>query len=87
MCLMKLLIPTNLVDQSLLTRFHMETMGCFTIEQLHQWRFVTVYYRHFQPDRLKSRKYQINSRGMLARVLAVTHIQTPKVVSSESFEH
>ena len=40
MCLMKLPIPTSLVDQSHLT---METMGCFTIEQLYQWRFVTVY--------------------------------------------
>ena len=41
MCLMELPIPTSLVDRSLLTRFHMETKGCFTIEQLYQWRFVT----------------------------------------------
>ena len=41
MCLMELPIPTSLVDRSLLTRFHMETMGCFTIKQLYQWRFVT----------------------------------------------
>ena len=45
------------VDRSLLTQFHMEMMGCFTTEQLYQWIFVTVYYR------LKSRRYQINSRG------------------------
>ena len=61
MCLMELPIPTSPVDQSLLTQFHMERMGCFTIEQLYQWRPVTVYYRHFPPDRLKSRSYQINS--------------------------
>ena len=41
MCLMELPIPTSLVDRSLLTRFHMETKGCFTIEQLYQWTFVT----------------------------------------------
>ena len=60
---MELPIPTSLVDRSLLTQFHMVMMGCFTIEQLYQWRFVTVYYRHFPPDPLKSRRYQINSRG------------------------
>ena len=54
-------IPTSLVDQSLLTQFHMKMMGCFTIGQLYQWRF--VYYQHFPPDLFKSRKYQINSRG------------------------
>ena len=43
MCLMELPIPTSLVDRSLLIRFHMETKGCFTIEQLYQWRSVTVY--------------------------------------------
>ena len=43
MCLMELPIPTSLVDRSLLTRFHMETKGCFTIEKLYQWRSVTVY--------------------------------------------
>ena len=43
MCLMKLPIPTSLVDRSHLTRFHMETMVCFTIEQLYPWRFVTMY--------------------------------------------
>ena len=53
---------TNRLSSSLLTRFHMETMVCFTVEQLYQWRFVTLYYRHFPPDRLKSRSYQINSR-------------------------
>ena len=37
MCLMELAIPSSLVDQSLLTRFHIEMMGCFTIEQLYQW--------------------------------------------------
>ena len=63
MCLMELPIPTSLVDRSRLTRFHMETMGCFTIEQLYHWRFVTVYYRHFLPDRLKFRRYQMNGRG------------------------
>ena len=36
MCLMELPIPTSLVDRSLLTRFHMETKGCFTIEKLYQ---------------------------------------------------
>ena len=43
MCLMELPIPTttSLVDGFLLTRFHMETKGCFTIEQLYQWTFVT----------------------------------------------
>ena len=40
MCLMELPIPTSLID--LLTEFHMETLGCFTIEQLYQWRSVTV---------------------------------------------
>ena len=39
MCLMELPIPTSLVDRSILTRFHMETKGCFTIEKLYQWRF------------------------------------------------
>ena len=39
MCLMELPIPTSLVDRSSLTRFHMETKGCFTIEKLYQWRF------------------------------------------------
>ena len=34
-------IPTSLVDLSILTRLHMETKGCFTIEQLYQWTFVT----------------------------------------------
>ena len=63
MCLMKLPIPTSLVDRSHLTRFYMERMVCFTIEQLYQWRYLTVYYRHFPPDRLKSRRYQIYSRG------------------------
>ena len=43
MCLMELPIPTSLVDRSLLTRFHMETKGCFAIEKLYQWRSVTVY--------------------------------------------
>ena len=43
MCLMELPIPTSLVDQSPLIRFHMEMKGCFTIEKLYQWRFVTVY--------------------------------------------
>ena len=61
MCLMELPISTSLADRSLVTRFHMETKGCFTKEQLYQWRFVTVYYRHFPPDQLKSRSYQINS--------------------------
>ena len=42
MCLMELPIPTSLVDRPLLTRFDMETKGCFTIEQLYQWRFVAV---------------------------------------------
>ena len=37
MCLMKLPIPTSLMDRSHLTRFHMEMMGCFTTEQLYQW--------------------------------------------------
>ena len=32
-----------IVDQSLLTRVHMETKGCFTTEQLYQWRSVIVY--------------------------------------------
>ena len=32
-----------IVDRSLLTRVHMETKGCFTIEQLYQWRSVIVY--------------------------------------------
>ena len=40
---MELPIPTSLVDRSLLTQFHMEMMGCFTTEQVYQWRFVTVY--------------------------------------------
>ena len=43
MCKMELPIPTSLVNRSLLTQFHMEMMGCFTIEQLYQWIFVTVY--------------------------------------------
>ena len=51
----KLPIPTSLVERFHLTRFHMETMGCFNIEQLHQWRFLTVYYRYFPPVQLKSR--------------------------------
>ena len=76
MCLMKLPIPTNLVDRSLLTRFHMETIVCFSIEQLYQWRFLTVYYWHFPPDRLKSRMYQINSRGCW-----------PEYWLSHTFEH
>ena len=42
---------------------HHRKRCCFTIEQLYQWRFLTVYYQHFPPDRLKSRRYQINSRG------------------------
>ena len=29
--------------------------GLFTIEQLYQWRFFTVYYRHFPPDRLNEK--------------------------------
>ena len=61
MCLMELPIPTSPVDRPHLTRFHMGTMGSFTIEQLYQWRPVNVCYRHFPPDRLKSRSYQINS--------------------------
>ena len=61
---MELPIPTSLVDQSLLTQFHMKMKGCFTIGQLYQWRFVIdLYYQHFPPDLLKSRRYQINSRG------------------------
>ena len=36
MCLMELPIPTSLVDQSPLIRFHMEMKGCFTIEKLYQ---------------------------------------------------
>ena len=57
MCLISLPIPIGLspVDRSLLTRFHMGTMGCFTIEQLYQWRPVTVYYRQFP----------INSKNMI----------------------
>ena len=63
MCYMELPIPTSLVDQSLLTQFHMKIKPCFTIGQLYQWRFVTVYYQNFPPYPHKSRRYQINSRG------------------------
>ena len=63
MCLMELPIPTSLVDRSLLIRFHMETKGCFTIEKLYQWRFVTVYYRHFPPDRIRSRRLTAGDGG------------------------
>ena len=52
---MELPIPTSLLEQSLLTRFQMETKGCSTIEQLYQWRFRSAEYdQHFPPDRLKS---------------------------------
>ena len=34
-----------------------------TTEQLYQWEFVTIYYRHFPPDQLDSRRYQSNNRG------------------------
>ena len=51
---MELPVTTSLLDQSLLTRFQMETKGCSTIEQLYQWRFrLAEYDRHFLPDRLK----------------------------------
>ena len=56
---MELPIPTSLVDRSLLTQFHMEMMGCFTIEQPYQWRFVTVYYRHFPPDQLSQESIRL----------------------------
>ena len=77
MCLLKL--STSLVDRSLLTRFHKEMMLCFTIEQLYQWRFVTVYYQHFPPDQptVNQEGIRLKQQGMLA----VTHIQTLKVVS------
>ena len=45
---MELPIPTSLIDQSLLTQFHMKMKGCFTIGQLYQCRFVTVYYLIFR---------------------------------------
>ena len=35
MCEMELPIPTSLVDQSLLTQFHMKMKGCFTTVQLY----------------------------------------------------
>ena len=76
---MELPIPTSVVDQSLLTQFHMKMKGCFTIGQLYQRRFVTVYYQNFPPYPLK--KVSDKQQGMLARVLAVTHIQTLKIVS------
>ena len=75
---MELPMPTSLVDRSLLIQFHMEMMGCFTTEEVYQWRFVTVYYRHFPPDQLKQEGIRLTAGDV---GLAVTHIQTLKVVS------
>ena len=76
MCLMELPIPTSLVDRSLLTRFHMETKGCFTIEQLYQWTFVTCICTIGIFRQTNFSQEEVKQQGLLARVLAVTHIQT-----------
>ena len=79
MCLMEL---PNLVDRFLLTPFHMETMVWFTIEQLYQWRFVALYILStFSAWSTEVKKLSDIQQGMLARVLAVTHIQILKVAS------
>ena len=82
MCLMELPIPTSLVDRSLLTQFHMETKGCFTIEQLYQFTFVTCIciIGIFRQTNLSQEAIRLTA-GDGGRVLAVTHIQTLKIVS------
>ena len=68
-------------DRSLLTRFHMETKGCFTIEQLYQWRSVIVYtIGIFRETDLGQEAIRLTASDG-GRVLAFKHIQTLKVVS------
>ena len=38
--------------------------GCFTTEQLYQWRFVTVNQRHFPPDPLTPEGIRLTAGGV-----------------------
>ena len=76
---MELPIPTSLVDRSLLTQFHMETMCCFTTEQVYQvkscdkrvqtpGRFIngdlSQYKVHFPPDPLTPEGIRLTAGGV-----------------------
>ena len=80
MCLMKLPIPTNLVDRTLLTRFHMETM-LFYYRTALSMEISHGILSAFSARSTEVKKVSDKQQGMLARVLAITHIQTLKVVS------
>ena len=82
MYFMKLPIPTSLVDQSHLTRFHMETMGCFTNRTPLSMEISHGILSAFSACSIEVKKVSDKQQGMLARVLAVTHIQTLKVRNS-----